>query len=71
MQAQSRIREAQQALAAVEKGIRMVKEGSPQTTAGGTRSRTRSGRVSFGAQLAPSEESQLSYVVSICHANCQ
>ena len=36
-------------MAAVEKDIRTVKEGSPQTTAGGSRSRTRSGRVSFGA----------------------
>ena len=44
-QAQSRVREAQEAVAAVEKDIKTVKEGSPQTTGGGTRSRTRSGRV--------------------------
>ena len=43
-QAQSCVREAQEAVAAVEKDIKTVKEGSPQTT-GGTRSRTRSGRV--------------------------
>ena len=45
MQAQSRVREAQEAVAAVEKDIRAVKEGSPQTTGGETRSRTRSGQV--------------------------
>ena len=64
VQAQCSIKEAQEAVAAVEKDIKMVKEDSPQTTAGETRSRTRSGRVSFGAQLAPSEERQLSYVGS-------
>lgn len=53
MQAQSRIKEAQEALAEVEKDDQPVKEGLPQTTAGGTRSRTRSGRVSIAAQLAP------------------
>ena len=52
LQAQSRLREAQEAVEAVEQSMQMIREGTPQNAPRRTGSRTRSGRVGSGPNLS-------------------
>lgn len=47
MQAQSRVRDAQDNVDAVNRSMARVRQGTPQAAAGKTRTRTRSGLVSL------------------------